>query len=376
MSTPNNDEESPPESAAEEAAIAPPQAPLGNEKKDDPAAVSTQSKDTDDTITNELAFTGDVNGDEEEGSDEGRQNPVDCLFGGPNVCPIDPNLVDGATKSIRSALEEHVVPRVDDATKSIQSALDEHVIPRVEGATKSIKGALDKHVVPRVDDATKSIQGALDEHVVPRVDDATKSIQGALEEHVVPKIDLARHYSIRTMESFKGLTQRLFSDVQKRSERSIKGVNNHSQDLLDRSKSAVDSISAQTMTIVNEKVKPGYQNFMEASQEAVHSTREQCQTYAPCYTGTAPGWASLTNITSGSVTPWYWVLEEASLRAFGRVVFCDNPLTGIFILLGIFYASSLAACCALLGVLTVSRTMSQFFRKQVTVSVYLMCVYT
>jgi hypothetical protein len=115
------------------------------------------------------------------------------------------------------------------------------------------------------------------------------------------------------------------------------------------------------MAIVNEKVKPGYQNFIEASQEAILSMREQCQTYAPCYTGTAPGWVSLTSITGISVTPWYWVLEEASLRAFGRVVFCDNPLTGIFILLGILYASPPAACCAMLSVLTVSRTMNQFF---------------
>jgi hypothetical protein len=159
MSTPNNDKESPPETAAEEAAI---------EKENDPAAVSTQSEITTNTITNtdEFAFTGNVNGGEDEDVDEGRQNPVDCLFGGPNVCPIDPNLVDGATKSI-------------------QGALAEHVVPRVEGATKSIRGTLE-------------------EHVVPKVDDAAKSIQGALEEHVVPKIDVARHYSIRTMESFKG----------------------------------------------------------------------------------------------------------------------------------------------------------------------------
>ena len=93
MSTPNNNEESPPETAAEEAAI---------EKKNDPTAVSTQSENTANTITNtnKLVFTGGVNGGEEEDGDEGRQNPVDCLFEGPNICPIDPNLVDRATKSI------------------------------------------------------------------------------------------------------------------------------------------------------------------------------------------------------------------------------------------------------------------------------------
>ena len=115
------------------------------------------------------------------------------------------------------------------------------------------------------------------------------------------------------------------------------------------------------MEIVNEKVKPGYQNMVETSKTAIRTKTEKCQslcsalvkavtvTYAPYYTGTATGWASLA-----ASPAWYFVLIEASFRAFGRVVFCDNPFTGMLILIGMLCSSPFAAFCALLGALTVS----------------------
>ena len=45
---------------------------------------------------------------------------------------------------------------------------------------------------------------------------------------------------------------------------------------------------------------------------------------------------------------------DGTLRAFGQVVFCNNPLTGFFILTGFFVASWRVATCSLLCSLMVS----------------------
>jgi hypothetical protein len=331
------------------------------------AAASTQSKDITNLIqiTNDFAFVGEsYSGDAED--DDRNENPTDCLFGkgsAPGFCPVvDSSVVDGATRSVKGALDEHVVPRLDDATRSVRGALDEHVVPRIDGATMSIWSALDEHVVPTIEKARLQSMETMD----------------GLHRKSMETIDLAKQHSMRTIDSARDETQRLLvevqttsqksmeavlqqsqallGEVQTTSQRSVEVVRKQSQVLLDRSKSAMDGVSSQTMAIVNETVKPGY--------EAVTVT------YAPCFLGTATGWTSHTTNTATMTTntnisiststtsatiPWYWLLEEASLRAFGRVVFCDNPVTGIFVWLGILCASPLAAFCALLGVLTVSR---------------------
>ena len=154
------------------------------------------------------------------------------------------------------------------------------------------------------------------------------------------------------MDSITTESQRLLSEVKENSKKSVDEVQRHSQAILDRSKSTLEGVTAQAKAIVDEKVKPEFQNLVETSQGVVRSTSEECQNYAPCYIGTAPGLKGLVN--NASSVPWYWVLLEASLRAFGRVVFCDNPITGIFIWFGIMCASPLGAFCSLLSVLTVS----------------------
>ena len=249
--------------------------PIRNDEKgadEDSADATSSSKDIIDVIqvTNEFAFVGETSEEEEEAGDQ------DCLF---VACPVDPSLLEETTKSI-------------------------------------------------------------------------KSIRGALDEHVVPKIETAKEHSIRTMDSITTESQRLLSEVKENSKKSVDEVQRHSQAILDRSKSTLEGVTAQAKAIVDEKVKPEFQNLVETSQGVVRSTSEECQNYAPCYIGTAPGLKGLVN--NASSVPWYWVLLEASLRAFGRVVFCDNPITGIFIWFGIMCASPLGAFCSLLSVLTVS----------------------
>lgn len=309
----------------------------------DEEAPAAPSKDISDMIqvTNELASIGDASGDEEEG-----ETP-DCFF--PN-CPID---LDETTKNIKGALDEHVVPKVDETRKSIVGAYEVHVGPKVDETTKTIVGAYEEHVVPKVDGTRKSIVGAFEEHVVPKVEGTTKSIQGALDEHVVPKIEMAKENSMRTMETITTGSQRIFTEVQENSKKGMEEVQKQSQAFLESSKSTMDGVAVQTKAIVDEKIVPEFQKMVETSQGVVQKTVEGAETYAPCYMGTAPGFTGLTT-NNAPTTPWYFVLLEACLRAFGRVVFCDNPVTGIFIWLAILCASPLGAFCSMLSVMTVS----------------------
>mmetsp|Transcript_12607 Transcript_12607/g.31761 ORF Transcript_12607/g.31761 Transcript_12607/m.31761 type:complete len:612 (-) Transcript_12607:227-2062(-) len=292
----------------------------------DEEAPAAPSKDISDMIqvTNELASIGDASGEEEEG-----ETP-DCFF--PN-CPID----------------------LDETTKNIKGALDEHVVPKVDETRKSIVGAYDVHVGPKVDETTKSIVGAYEEHVVPKVEETTKSIQGALDEHVVPKIEMAKENSIRTMETITTGSQRILTEVQENSKKGMEEVQKQSQAFLESSKSTMDGVAVQTKAIVDEKIVPEFQKMVETSQGVVQKTAEEAQTYAPCYMGTAPGFTDLTT-NNAPTTPWYFVLLEACFRAFGRVVFCDNPVTGIFIWLAILFASPLGAFCSMLSVMTANAT--------------------
>jgi len=79
-------------------------------------------------------------------------------------------------------------------------------------------------------------------------------------------------------------------------------------------------------------------------------------TYRPYYAGTAPGLRNQNDSNNNSNTPWYWLCEEGTFRAFGKVLFCDNPITGLLIWCGICYSSPFAGCCAMLGVVTVNTT--------------------
>lgn len=414
MSTPSEDpvidppEETPPEeSPPEETPLE--ETPL--EESPPEESPPEESKDISDMIqiTNEMAFVGEVGTEVEEGEGETK----DCLL---PACPIDPSVLEGATQSIKGALDEHVVPKVDETTRSIRGALDEHVVPKMTETTQSIKGAFDEHVVPKVTETTQSIKGAFDEHVVPKVTETTVTIKGAFDEHVVPKVtgttetikgafdehivpkvtgttetikgaidehvapkfEMAKTHSMRTMETIATGSQKLLSDVQENSkkgveevqkntqlflenskkgmEKGVEEVQKNTQVFLESSKRGMESVSAQAMAIVDEKVKPEFQKVAVASERAVIATTEGLQTNAPVYMGTAPGW-------TGLLPTVYWTLLSASLRAFGRVIFCDNPVTGIFIFLAILCASPLGAFCSILSVVTVSlRTQFGSFR--------------
>ena len=284
------------------------------------AAASTQSKDISNLIqiTNDFAFVGESHYNDAD-ADDGNENPKDCFFGNgsaPGFCPVvDSSVVDGATQSMRGALDEHIVPRFDEATTSFRSALDEHIVPNIEKARLQ----------------SMETMGGLHRKSMETMNSARDETQRLLGE--------VQTTSQKSMDAVLQQSQALLGGVQTTSQSSVEAVRQQSQVLLDRSKTTMEG---------------GCKTMWSALVVAATIT------YAPCFLGNAPRWTSFTTNTTATTTtdtiPWYWLLEEASLRAFGRVVFCDNPVTGIFVGLGILCASPLAAFCALLAVLTVSRT--------------------
>jgi len=339
---------------------------MSTNDEEDPV-LTPPTKDISDMIqiTNEIAFVDEPTGEE----DDVEAGLPDCLLG--TNCPIDieettKNIkgaidehvvpkVDETTQSIRGAYVEHVAPKVDETTKSIVGAYEEHVVPKVDGTRQSIVGAFEEHVAPKVDGTTKTIVGAFEEHVVPKVGETTETIKGAYAEHVVPKIDFAKEQSIRTMDTFTTESQRIMTEAQENSKKGMEEVQKQSQAFLENSKSTMDGVAAQAKAIVDEKVVPEFQKAVETSQGVVTAAAEEVQTHAPCYMGSAPGFAGLASVFA-PFAPWMWSFKEGCFRAYGMVVFCDNPVTGIFIFLGLLFGSPLGAFCSLLSVLTANAT--------------------
>ncbi len=269
-------------------------------------------------ITNDFSFVGDSEKNTQDDEENSRINPIDCLFGtGQGFCPIDS--MESARSSVRGALDEHVFPRVDGATASLRTALDEHINPSVEQVRKQ----------------------------------SMETVEG-FHKRSLETIDRAKQQSIRTFDSASAETQRLLGEVQSTSQKGLEALRQQSQFLLDRSKQSMDGVSAQTVALVDETIVPKCQILIKGIKGLWTALMV---TYAPYYTGTARGWKDIDVLSSA----WYFVLVEATLRAVGRVVFCDNPVTGIFILIGVTLASPLAALCALFGALTVSHTATVWF---------------
>jgi len=203
--------------------------------------------------------------------------------------------------------------------------------------TSAIKGAIDEHLLPRVETTTRPFRRGIDEHVVARAREvATRSMES---------IDRARETSVRTLDGLKTETIRLARTLKESSETRAEEAGTHSRAFLDRSKQTWTDLSSFATGVVGETIEPG-------CREAWSSLVVTC---APYCAGTARGWKDVDGDFLGCERKAAVVLlSVATLRAFGRVVFCDNPFTGLWIVLGIACASPLAAASAVLAATTVN----------------------
>lgn len=195
--------------------------------------------------------------------------------------------------------------------------------------------------VDSIKSATSSVRGAMNDHVLPTLNEARASINTALDEHVVATVDRIHRQSMETVDGFH--------------QRSLHSIGRAWQ----QSSRTLDSATAETHRLLEQlqsTSQRGRETFQQRSGEFWESAKEICHrllnkttalsAFAPWYMGTAPKWKEFSS------SPWS--LFEGTLRAYGSVVFCDNPITGLFIWIGILSASPLAAFCSILSVVTVS----------------------
>jgi hypothetical protein len=229
-------------------------------------------------------------------------------------------------------------------------------------------------VLKTMDEITTSMRGNFERHVVPKVDEFVSNTQYLLDTHVAPKLKEAQE---NTGKAFKGAqehTGRVLKDVQTHSTRAVQGVqentkkafenadrstkefhSKHVQPKIEKAQQDIEEFHAK-------KVKPHVDKAVSESTRALqettgclskswHGTKDYIVAHKPYYWNTAPRLFDNTD-----TSPWYLQLEEATCRSFARVVFCDNPLTGIFVFLGVLMASPLAGLCSFTSVVMVRRT--------------------
>lgn len=253
-----------------------------------------QAKD----ITNLIQITNDFSrvGDQVLNVHDDIENNsrLDCPFGSlPQFCPVDS--IESATSSVRGAINERVLPALNETRVSINTALDEHVIASVD-----------------------------------RIRQQSMETVDGFHQRSLDRIDRARQQAVRTYGSATTETNRFLEQVQNTSQNGLESARQQSRQFLESSKEVTSGLLTKVTELVSVFVVP------------------LTVTYAPYYTGTAPKWKDLSSS--------HWCVFEGTLRAFGRVVFCDNPVTGLFIFFGILSASPLAGICSILSVVTVNVT--------------------
>ena len=239
------------------------------------------------------------------------------------------------------------------------------------------------------DNSTKSVRGALDEHIVSKVGTASKSFQDVLDNKVAPHIQTVRRTSMETITTLqkKINIDSSLEDVKQRSIRTIESVKDDTNKFIDTvkqsSNNTIHTIQHQTTKTIQKlenevtnNLKPKITKLMDKTHKGMVTKTNQFQswiksvihiitiTYLPYYWGTAPGVRNNNNNNNNENNnnddTWYWyywlvlvIIQEGSFRAFSKVLFCDNPITGIFIWFGILYSSPLAGFCSMIGVVTV-----------------------
>ena len=169
------------------------------------------------------------------------------------------------------------------------------------------------------------------------MDKQVGGIKSALDEHVIPNIDKVRRQSMETVEGFHNRSLETMESAKQQSSQAWDSATAGTQRFI----GDVVSASREGMGMVQQRS----QNVLETSQQTLGVVSQGIQGMWSSSMGTAPGWSALLRDQ---------MFLEGSLRAFGRVIFCDNPVTGILILVGIYLASPLAALCSSLGAATVS----------------------
>lgn len=225
----------------------------------------------------------------------------------------------------------------------------------VEDTVMSVRGGIDAHVAPRVQEFVQRTAQLHEQHIAPHLDKAGRAVQemgSSTKTAIDAHIEKVKESSTWALTGVQIHSARAVEGVKEHSTRSLEGVKYHSA-------RAIENVQVGTKAVLDTHVTPKVDEFVKHSSRAIDETGKHVGSFwshlshlvvsnRPYYWGTAPA------LMNGIDAPWYLIVEEATCRAYGRVVFCNNPVTGICIWLAVLLASPLAGLCSLLSVLMVS----------------------
>jgi hypothetical protein len=234
-----------------------------------------------------------------------------------------------------------------------------------------------------VEDLTGSVRGGFQTHVVPKVDELVSNTQFLLDTHLTPHIKGVQEHSARAVQGLQENTTKAVKGVQEHSTRAIQGVQEttvkawqateqstkqfHSQHLAPH----LEKATTATRLFHQDHVQPNLDKMVHEStraiqatgscfQRSVSHTKQVIVQHRHLYWNIAPNlfgpYSQDHDATYTHQQPWYMIWQEGTWRSFGQVIFCNNPLSGMFIWLAILLASPVAAFCSLVCVMMVRVT--------------------
>ena len=250
-------------------------------------------------------------------------------------------VVDQTVASIRGSMTEHVAPKFESFVKETQQGMKK--------IGDSIRSGHEQHVVPL---ATKANQGlhefqqttkkGLDEfgqNTKKTMDEFGQNTKKAVDTHVLPHVESVKQVSVRTLKEVE-TSSREFTT--KHIQPHLEEAQRQSQHVLEEtSRFSTRTYTTTTTYIYNHR----HYFWNSAPGLACDITSYQDGTSSSSTAGSLD-WKQL-----------YLLFEESTARSFGQVVFCNNPITGLFVWLAILWSSPLAALCSLICVGTVRRNL-------------------
>lgn len=239
--------------------------------------------------------------------------------------------------------EVHVDASNDESTepgpaKQVLDHFQKTIQPIQKGFTENvqkIQGAFDenigKRVKPHLDKANETIQG-IGTSTRSLVDDHVKPGWQSISRGTVEGFHTAKRSTVKGFEDSKAL----LIDLPNRSKRVMD----------DRVIPAVQTAKKTTQDTVENVKRQTIQSYQTNVQPHVDTVNRLHTTHGEKYMGRAPA------LFDPNETRWYMLMLEATLRGFGRVLFCDNPVTGSFILLAMFFSSPITCLCSLTSVVS------------------------
>ena len=341
-----------------------------NNEKQQPAPTTTTAaaKKTLKDLINVTNFATDVEDDDPDNYDS-----VIKVVDGETVFQQQQQQQD-ATTTGSSGTESSTNPFqkvMDQTVTSIRRSMTEHVTPKIESFVQDTQ-----HGIQKIGDTVRSVN---QQHVVPI---ATKANQGLQEFQKSTKQGLDE-FGQSTKQTFDKFQQ----DTKQVVDRHVVPHVQHVQQVSNRKFSELETSSREFTT---KHINPQIQQFQRVTNSTYQSTTTFIYNNRQYFWNSAPGLASTCRSSSSSPdvvdggegggesgsgrrldygynynSSWkqlYLLLEESTARSFGQVVFCNNPITGLFVWFAMLLSSSpFAALCSLVCVGTVRTFVSLLF---------------